>query len=449
MQTANTAHNNHKQCGLKSAEGIFNPSEDRPILYYPHSAIYNNPISDRQEPCFEFHSGNKPAQISADTHKHMNADILYASHCQVFKAMTALQDTEKSLNYSSGFIDALEAFACSDSLHNILNPVVFLEVEGWSVFAFITFILKKTTGTSLCMKSAAELDSFSQSLLAPVTEFNACLAEEPPLRAYRYISPVKGILPCSWICSNKGSDVAAYQIRGVIGTVITGICKQGINVFAVIGYDGSRLISQLRQKLTVPFIAGSNSYSGRDGKFCIGNFNMNLIPEKREVLALITPCRLIIGFESLDVRGINGELQGLCLNKTEALSNEIDQNLIEDIIAKSFSEIMESIVLGSFTVGKTAEVSQSSIETELLGEVSFRASKTEIDEKNGLKEGLRVISFTPFIAIAVFDKAVNEGEIHRAKENLQRVVGWDDRGDFKVNETELLVGSHLITSVWN
>ncbi|MCL4537494.1 MAG: hypothetical protein M1610_07880, partial [Nitrospirae bacterium] len=101
------------------------------------------------------------------------------------------------------------------------------------------------------------------------------------------------------------------------------------------------------------------------------------------------------------------------------------------------------------TVGKTAEVSQSSIETELLGEVSFRASKTEIDEKKGFKEGLRVVSFTPFIAIAVFDKAVNEGEIHRAKENLQRVVGWDDRGDFKVNETELLVGSHLNASVWN
>ena len=147
MQTANTAHNNHKQCGLKSAEGRFIPSEDRAILY-THSAIYDNPISDRQESCFEFHSCNKPAQISADAHKHMNAYILYASHSQVFKAMTALQDTEKSLNYSSGFIDTLEAFACSDSLHNILNPVVFLEVEGWPVLAFITFIFKKTTGTS-------------------------------------------------------------------------------------------------------------------------------------------------------------------------------------------------------------------------------------------------------------------------------------------------------------
>ena len=66
------------------------------------------------------------------------------------------------------------------------------------------------------LKSAAELDSFSQSLLAPVAEFDACLAEELPIGAYRYISPVNGILPASWICGNKGSDIAAYQIRGVI-----------------------------------------------------------------------------------------------------------------------------------------------------------------------------------------------------------------------------------------
>jgi hypothetical protein len=176
---------------------------------------------------------------------------------------------------------------------------------------------------------------------------------------------------------------------------------------------------------------------------------MNLISEKGEVLAFITPSRLIIGFESLDVRGINGELKGPCLNKTEALGNEIDQNFIENIFSESFSEIMESIVFGSFTVRETAEVSQSSIETELLGEVSFRASKTEIDEKKGFKEGLRVVSFAPFIAVTVFDQAVNEGEIYRAKENLQGVVRRNDRGDFKVNETELFGCSHLNASIWN
>ena len=448
MQTATTAHNNLKQCGLKSAEGIFNPSEDRPILY-SHSARCVNPISDRQKPCFEFHACNKPAQISADTHKHMDADILYAFHSQVFKAMAALQDTEEPLNRSSHFIDALETLACSDSLHNILNPVVFLEIESRAIFALVTILLKQATISSICMKSAAELDSFSQSLLAPVAEFDACLAEELPIGAYRYISPVNGILPASWICGNKGSDIAAYQIRGVISAVIASICKQGINVFAVIGYDSSRLIGQLRQKLAVPFIAGRDFYGSRHRKFCIGNFNMNLISEKGEVLAFITPSRLIIGFESLDVRGINGELQSPCLNKTEALGNEIDQNFIENIFSESFSEIMESIVFGSFTVRETAEVSQSSIETELLGEVSFRASKTEIDEKKGFKEGLRVVSFAPFIAVTVFDQAVNEGEIYRAKENLQGVVRRNDRGDFKVNETELFRCSHLKASIWN
>ena len=446
MQTATTAHNNLKQYGLKSADGRFILSEDRPIRY-SHSAICDNPISDRQKPCFEFHACNKPAQISADAHKHMDADILYAFHSQVFKAVAALQDTEEPL--SSHFIDAFETLACSDSLHNILNPVVFLEIESRAIFALVTILLKQATISSICMKSAAELDSFSQSLLAPVTEFDACLAEEFPIGAYRYISPVNGILPASWICGNKGSDIAAYQIRGVISAVVARICKQCINVFAVIGYDGIRLISQLRQELAIPFIACSNLYSGRDGKLCIGNFNMNLISEKGEVLALITPSCLSIGFESLDVGGINGELQAFSLNKTEALSDKIDQNIIEDILSKPFSEIMEGIVLGSFTVRETAEVSQSSIEAELFSEVSFRASKTEIDEKKGFKEGLWVISFAPFIAVTVFDKAVNEGEIYGTKENLQRVVGRNDRGDFKVNETELFGCSHLNASVWN
>jgi hypothetical protein len=62
---------------------------------------------------------------------------------------------------------------------------------------------------------------------------------------------------------------------------------------------------------------------------------------------------------------------------------------------------------------------------------------------------LRVIPFAPFIAITVFDEAVNEGKIYRTKENLQGVIGWDDRGDFKVNETELFRHSHLKASIWN
>lgn len=448
MQTATTAHNNLKQCGFKSAEGRFTPSEDRAILY-SHSAIYYKPISDRQEPCFEFHTCNEPAQISADAHKHMDADIPYAFHSQIFKAMAALQDTEEPLDRSSHFINTLETLACSDSLHNILNPVVFLEIESGAVFALETILLKETTGSSVCMKSAAELNPFSQSLFAPITEFDACLAKELPIGAYRYISPVNGVLPASWVCGNKRSDIAVYQIRGVISAVITCICKQGINIFSFVGKDSGGIISQLGQKLAVPFVAGSNFDGSRNWELCIGDFKMNLISEKGEVFTLITPSRLIIGFESLDVRGINGELQGLCLNKTEALGNEIDQNLIEDILSKSFSEIVESIVLRCFTVRETAEVSQSSIETELFGEVSFRRSKAEINEKEGFKEGLRVVSFAPFIAVAVFNKTVDEGEIYGTKENLQGVVGRNNGGDFKVNETELFGCSHQKASIWN
>ena len=139
------------------------------------------------------------------------------------------------------------------------------------------------------MKSAAELDSFSQSLLAPVTEFDACLAEELPIGAYRYISPVNGILPTSWICSNKGSDIVVYQIGGVISAVITSICKQGINIFSFVGKDSGGLIGQLRQKLAVPFIAGRDFYGSRHRKFCIGNFNNEPYIRKRRSLCVYNP----------------------------------------------------------------------------------------------------------------------------------------------------------------
>jgi hypothetical protein len=176
---------------------------------------------------------------------------------------------------------------------------------------------------------------------------------------------------------------------------------------------------------------------------------MNLISEKGKVFALITPSRLIIRPESLDVRRINREFQRLSLDKAEALSNKIDKDFIENLLTESFSEIMKGIVLRSFTVRETAEVSQSSIKTELFSKVSLRGGKTEINEKESLEEGLRVIPFAPFIAVTVFDKAVDEGEINRVEQYLQGVIGWDDRGKFKVNKIELPVSFHSKTSVWN
>lgn len=115
------------------------PSEDRPI-HCLDSERRNSHLSNRQKPCFKFHSRNEPAQISRDAHKDMNADILYTFEPQGFKAMTSLQDAEESLYSGSHFIDAFEALARSYSLHNILNPIVFLEIESGTIFTFEAII---------------------------------------------------------------------------------------------------------------------------------------------------------------------------------------------------------------------------------------------------------------------------------------------------------------------
>jgi hypothetical protein len=65
------------------------------------------------------------------------------------------------------------------------------------------------------------------------------------------------------------------------------------------------------------------------------------------------------------------------------------------------------------------------------------------------EEPFNCSSFAPFTTVTAFSKIIDEGEVNGIKQNLQGVTGWDDRGNFKADKTELLVGSHLITSIWN
>ncbi len=441
-------HNYLTSYGFKSKEGVFMPSKDRLILYLA-STISNSHLSNRQKPCFKFHSSNESAQVSRNTHKHMNANILYSFKSQGFKAMTTLQDAEESLNSSSHFIDTLETLAHSHSLHNILNAIVLLEIEGWSIIAPVAILLKKTAGSTVCMKSAAKLDSSSFGFSAPIAEFNACLTEELSIRAYRYISAMNSILSSSGISSDIRGDTSTDKVSSIVSAVITCIGNNGVDIFVFIAKPVRGIIGQIRQKLAVPLIACSDSHRGRQGKFCIGNLNMNLITEEGEFLALITPCSIAIRPERLNMGRIYGEFQVFCLDETKTLSNKIDEYFIENLLSEPLSEIMEGIMSWSLSIGKTREISQSSIETEFLCEVSFGGGKTEIYKKKGFKEGLRVVSFAPFIAITIFYKIVDEGKINRIKQYLQGVIGWDDRGKCKVNETKLSVSLHSKTSMWN
>ncbi len=53
------------------------------------------------------------------------------------------------------------------------------------------------------------------------------------------------------------------------------------------------------------------------------------------------------------------------------------------------------------------------------------------------------------IRACVSDETIDKREIYNGKEYLEGVMGWDERGYFKVNKTELPFGSHSMSSFWN
>jgi hypothetical protein len=203
------------------------------------------------------------------------------------------------------------------------------------------------------------------------------------------------------------------------------------------------------QEFTIPFIACCYFDGGWDVLFCISDLKMNFIPEEGEILAFISLCCMAIGFESLKMRGVYGEFQVFNSDETKTLSNKISHDFTEDLHSKSFPEVVEGVVPWSFTIGETTEKCEPSIESEFMSEVSFRGSITEIDEENSLKEGLGVITFTPLVSVSVFNEIIDKGEVNGIKEGFNRVIGWDKRGYFKINEIKLSFSSHSMSSFWN
>lgn len=170
-------------------------------------------------------------------------------------------------------------------------------------------------------------------------------------------------------------------------------------------------------------IGRGNSYGGRDGKSPVDDIPMDLIPEKTKVLTLVAPLGIVVRAEGFEMGGVNRELRVFSLHHTEALGNEIEEDIVKELFCESFSEAMEGIVSWGVPIGETPEISEPSIETEFLGEVPFRGGKAEVDKHKCLKEGLGVIAFSAFVAVAFINKVIDEGEINGVKQNLQGLIG--------------------------
>jgi len=176
---------------------------------------------------------------------------------------------------------------------------------------------------------------------------------------------------------------------------------------------------------------------------------MNLITEEGEVLRLISPLSIGVFRECLNVGRIDREFKVFSLKQTKTLGNKIGKDLVEYFFADSFTEVMEGVMFWGIPVREAAEKCKSSIEAELSGEVSFRGCKSEIDEQERFKEPLGIIPFRTFVCVFVFNKGINKREVHCIKKYFEGIVGWDERGYFKVNKIKLPFGSHSMTSFWN
>jgi len=72
------------------------------------------------------------------------------------------------------------------------------------------------------------------------------------------------------------------------------------------------------------------------------------------------------------------------------------------------------------------------------------------DGQERLKGGLGIITLASIMGVFVFEGIVDKGGVNGIKEDFKGVIGWDEGGDFKVDEIKLSLFSHSVSSsFWN
>ncbi len=98
---------------------------------------------------------------------------------------------------------------------------------------------------------------------------------------------------------------------------------------------------------------------------------------------------------------------------------------------------MKSIVFRGLPIGETTKEREPSVKTEFVSKFSFRGGKTQVDEKYRFKEGFRVVAFSSFLRVTVFDEAIDKGEVNGIEENFEGVIGWNKGRNFEIHKTQL------------
>lgn len=416
--------------------------EDRPIpqrhpFFSSQRSLYG------QEAYFELHPCNPSCQIGRDTQTYMSHDILYPSHSDLLESMTLLEDTVKSFNDGSLFVETGEGFAATERSHPVLDLIIFLKIEDGSVSSSPANGAKETLLSFLFEEAAAELESLSFGFSSPVGQFESSFTDILPICSKGDVSSVDGIFPSPWIFCNDRGNLILDQVACIFRGVVPCISDEGLDLFIYSPEVFLRFFGQLFEKLSIPFMSWRDLDSQRDRQFGIGDLEMDLVTEEAKVFAFSAPGSLRIRFFGFDMRGVDGESEVFFFDKAEGLGNEVDDCLGEGFLSESLSEVMKGVVVGSISVGESTEVGESSVVTEFSGEVSFRGGVAQVDQKEGFEEANRVIAFSPLIGGFIFGELVDEGEVDVLVEDFQGVIRWDDGGDFSIDKTELFLPFHF------
>jgi len=187
-----------------------------------------------------------------------------------------------------------------------------------------------------------------------------------------------------------------------------------------------------------------SSYQPQDiGAYSHNCNNMDFVAVEFEEISLFSTCSgVFVGLKGFDVCGVYGKGEFPVKDDSSSLNHKVEEDVEEYLVSESISGAVESGVGRGITEGKAAEGSEFGVETELVGEVSFRAGDAQVNEEKGFGEGDRVVAMSASGLIFLLDEVKDKREVDRIKDNFERVIVKDKVFDDQIDEGKLLRFSH-------
>ena len=400
---------------------------------------------DREEANSHLLSSYQPQDVGTYSHHCMDTYLFHPSHTNFQQSMHSLYCGKESLNYRPLSVFFLEAMGIPYHPYFVHNRHIFMEIENRPIFCFPAGILEGTS-SPLFDQWTSEFVSFPLLFVAPVKELLSSFTGYFPIFGDNNIASYNGIFSISFVSSDVGRYGVIEEEGEVVDGIISGIGTEFGDIIIVRDHLFG-LFDKWFEEIAIMFVGWG--YLDRDGerRLSVGNNNMDFVTVEEEIGLFNTYFSVFVGLKSFDVSGVYGKGEFLIKDDSSSLSYEVEEDIEEYFGAESISEVVESGVRRGITEGEAAEESESGVETELVGEVSFGASDAEVDEEKGFEEGDRVVAMGTSGLIFVLDEVEDEREVDRVKNDFERVMVRDKVFDGQIDEGKLLRFSHIFPPI--